>query len=64
MSQVSQVEARSKAASHSSKDGAITQAAEERFTPLLTRDAHTQMRSDSRGPRMFSALCCPGWKQG
>jgi hypothetical protein len=37
----------------------------ERFTPLLTREAHTfsQMRTDRGAPRTFSALCFPGWKQ-
>jgi hypothetical protein len=36
-----------------------------RFTPLLSRDAHTfsQMKAARGGPRMFSAICFPGWKK-
>jgi hypothetical protein len=65
MSQAGQVEA---AASGAASRGSKTAAAEaegERFTPLLTREAHTfaQMRSDRRGPRMYSAICFPGWKK-
>jgi hypothetical protein len=65
MSQVSQIEAASKASARGGKDGAVTQAPGERFTPLLTREGYTfsLMRTDEHGPRMFSAICLPGWKQ-
>jgi len=37
----------------------------ERFTPLLTREAHTFscMKRDRRAPRMVSTICSPRWKQ-
>jgi hypothetical protein len=65
MSQVSQVEAGSNASSRGSKDAANTQASEERFSTLLSRDAYTfaQMRTERAGPRTFSALCFRGWKR-
>jgi hypothetical protein len=65
MSQVSHVEAKPKASKPSAQNGAGTQDAEERFTPLLTRERYTfsRMRIDARGDRAFSALCLPRWKQ-
>jgi hypothetical protein len=66
MSQVSQAEAAASGGSaRGNKDGANQQASGERFTPLLTREGHTfsLMRTDKHGPRMFSAICLPGWKQ-
>ena len=65
MSQVSHVEAAANASNQGGKDGAAMQDAEERFTPLLTRERYTfaQMRIDARGERMLSALCLPRWKR-
>ena len=65
MSQVSHVETAANAAPRDGKDEAAMQDAEERFTPLLTREGFTfsRMRIDGRGKRMFSALCLPRWKQ-
>jgi hypothetical protein len=67
MSQVSHIEAASGRPAHRRrpKDKPATQDASERFTPLLTREHYTFscMRTDQRGPRTFSALCIPGWKQ-
>ena len=65
MSQVSHVEPDPKAARRGSQNGAGAQDAEERFTPLLTREKYTfsRMRIDARGDRAFSALCLPRWKQ-
>jgi hypothetical protein len=65
MSQVNQSEPASGAMPRGDKDAAITQAPEERFTPLLSREAYTfqQMRIDRGGPRSFSALCFRGWKR-
>jgi hypothetical protein len=64
MTQVSQVEASSNSAQRRQKKDAKRDEGE-RFTPLLTREAHTfsQMRTDRGAPRTFSALCFPGWKQ-
>jgi hypothetical protein len=66
MSQVSHVEAAAPARSpRGGKNTSGPQVGGERFTPLLTRDAHTfsRMRTDKGGPRVFSTLCSPGWKQ-
>jgi hypothetical protein len=66
MSQVSQVEAAApRRSSRKSKNRRSSQVDGERFTPLLTREQYTFscMRSDRRGPRTFSAICAPGWKQ-
>jgi hypothetical protein len=66
MTEVSQAEAAVSARStRRRKTHRAAQNDGERFTPLLTREAHTfaLMRSDQRGPRMYSAICLPGWKQ-
>jgi hypothetical protein len=66
MSQVSYIEAAApRRPSRKNKDRRVPQVEGERFTPLLTREQHTFscMRSDQRGPRTFSAICAPGWKQ-
>jgi hypothetical protein len=66
MSQVSHVESRSPRPSRRRKPETIPASITgERFTPLLTREAHTfaLMRRDRSGPRTYSALCFPGWKQ-
>jgi hypothetical protein len=66
MSQVSHVDAvASGRSSRGNKDAGRPEVDDERFTPLLTRDAHTfsRMRTDKGGPRVFSTLCSPGWKQ-
>jgi hypothetical protein len=66
MSQVSHVEATASArSSRRRKDAGKPEEESERFTPLLTRDAHTfsRMRTDKGGPRVFSTLCSPRWKQ-
>ena len=66
MSQVSQAEAAASGGSaRGNKDGASSQATEERFTTLRSREEHTfsQMRIDRGGPRSFSALCFRGWRR-
>jgi hypothetical protein len=66
MSQVSHVEPAAPARPpRERKDSGIPQDDAERFSPLLTREEYTfsRMRTDKRGPRMFSTLCSPGWKQ-
>jgi hypothetical protein len=66
MSQISQAGAATPSRkSRKSKDASRPEEVGERFTPLLTREAHTFacMRMDKRGPRMFSAICAPRWKQ-
>lgn len=65
MSQVSQVEAGPGRPPRVSKNTDRKQEDGERFTPLLTREAHTfsSMRMDGRGLRMFSTICSPRWKQ-
>ncbi len=66
MSQVSHFEAVvSNRSRQRRKDTGKPEAEGGRFTPLLTRDEHTfsRMRTDERGPRMFSAICSPRWKQ-
>ena len=64
MSQIGRIEAAS-AASAKAAEAAMAQAPGERFSPLLTREAHTfaRMRIDSKGPRAYSAICFPGWKK-
>ena len=66
MSQVNQAEAAASGGSaRGNQDGASSQATEERFTTLRSREEHTfqQMRIDRGAPRSFSALCFPGWKR-
>jgi hypothetical protein len=65
MSQVSHVGATASARSSRRRKDAGKHEEGERFTPLLTRDAHTfsRMRTDQGAPRMFSTLCSPRWKQ-
>ena len=66
MSQVSQAEAAASGGSaRGNKDGASSQATEERFTTLRSREEHTfsRMRIDRGGPRSFSALCFRGWRR-
>jgi hypothetical protein len=43
----------------------VLQAVAERYTPLISREAFTfsLMRDDRPGPRMYSAICFPGWKK-
>jgi hypothetical protein len=45
---------------------AVGQAEGERYTPLMSRETYTYalMRDDRPGPRMYSAICFPGWKKG
>lgn len=45
------------------KSAAPLQVSEERFTPLLSRDAYTfsRMRLNRGGPSTCTAICFPGW---
>ena len=66
MSQVSQSEAAASGGSaRENQDAASSQATEERFTTLRSREEHTfsQMRIERGGPRSFSALCFRGWRR-
>ena len=47
------------------KKPVIVPAEGERYTPLMSRDAHTfaLMRNDRSGPRIYSAICFPGWRR-
>jgi hypothetical protein len=67
MAQGSHIEAADSSGSHGgNKDKAGAQATGERFTPLFSRETHTfaLMRIDVQdGPRMYSAICLPGWKK-
>jgi hypothetical protein len=66
MSHVSHVEGRSPRRSRRRKpETSVVSVVGERFTPLLTRETHTfaLMRRDRTGPRSYSAICFPGWKQ-
>ena len=64
MSEMGRIEAASAAGSRAAET-VRAQAPGERFSPLLTREAHTfaRMRIDSKGPRAYSAICFPGWKR-
>jgi hypothetical protein len=66
MAQLNQVGMSSDAPPRKNTDGAGRQVPGERFTPLLTREGYTfsQMRIERGGPRAFSAIRLPGWKQG
>jgi hypothetical protein len=65
MTQIDQVEAAASRRSRQRNKTAIVQAEGERYTQIISRDAHTfaLMRDDRPGPRMYSAICLPGWKQ-
>jgi hypothetical protein len=65
MTQIDQVAAAAPRRSGRVKKAAVVQAEGERFTPLMSRAAHSfaMMRDDRPGPRMYSAICFPGWKK-
>jgi hypothetical protein len=65
MTQIDQVTAAAPRRSRRVKKTAIVQAEGERYTPLLSRDTHgyAMMRDGRPGPRMYSAICFPGWKK-
>ena len=48
------------------KKAVVVQSEGERYSPLMSREARTfaLMRDDRPGPRMYSAICFPGWKKG
>jgi hypothetical protein len=58
-------EATSGRSARARNDARKKQAVGERLTPLLTRETYTfaQMRIERGGPRVFSAIRLPGWKQ-
>jgi hypothetical protein len=66
MTQIDQVEAAAPRRSRRGKKAAIVQAEGERYTPLMSRHTHSyaMMGDDRPGPRMYSAICFPGWKKG
>jgi hypothetical protein len=66
MAQIGQVEVAASRGARRRRKGAIVQSDCERYTPLMSRETHTfaLMRDDRPGPRMYSAICFPGWKKG
>jgi hypothetical protein len=66
MTQISQIEAAAPRPSRRREKAAVGQAEGERYTPLMSRETYTYalMRDDRPGPRMYSAICFPGWKKG
>jgi hypothetical protein len=66
MALIEQAEAAASRGSRRGKKAAVVQTEGERYTPLLSREVHTYalMRDDRPGPRMYSAICFPGWKKG
>lgn len=66
MAHVDQAEALASRAARRGKKAAIVQTEGERYTPLMSREVRTfaLMRDDRPGPRMYSAICFPGWKKG
>jgi hypothetical protein len=65
MPQIDQVAAAVPRRSGRVRKAAMVQAEGERYTPLMSRAAHSfaMMRDDRPGPRMYSAICFPGWKK-
>jgi hypothetical protein len=65
MAHLDQVETAAPRGSRRRKKAAVVQAEGERYTKLLSREAHTfaLMRDDRPGPRIYSAICFPGWKK-
>ena len=65
MTQIDQVEAAAPRRSQRGKKATVVQAEAERYTKLMSRDAHTfaLMRDDRPGPRVYSAICFPGWRK-
>jgi hypothetical protein len=65
MAYVDQAEAAASRGSRRRKKAAVVPSEGERYSPLMSREGHTfaLMRDDRSGPRMYSAICLPGWKK-